>query len=146
MPAGHEGASAPPQVPAAALATMKRRAIEAAHHAYAPYSRFAVGAAVLCPDGSIHAGANVENASFGLSICAERNAIFRAIAAGARAIDAVLVYTPTGQPTPPCGACRQVLAEFGANALVVCCSDDAASERQFRLGTLLPDAFGPGHL
>ncbi|MEP6996566.1 MAG: cytidine deaminase [Betaproteobacteria bacterium] len=125
---------------------MKQGAIAAAQRAYAPYSRFAVGAAVLCADGSIHTAANVENASFGLSICAERNAIFRAVADGARRIDALLVYTPTGGPTPPCGACRQVLSEFGADALVVCCSDGEGGERRYRLVELLPDAFGPGHL
>ena len=139
-------ASPPRPVGAAALAAMKQAAIDAARRAYAPYSRFAVGAAVLCDDGRIHAGANVENASFGLSICAERNAIFRAVADGARSIEAMLVYTPTGQATLPCGACRQVLAEFGADALVVCCTDDAAGEKRYRLGELLPAAFGAGHL
>jgi cytidine deaminase len=140
-----EPAAAPRPIPPATLAAMKQGAIEAAHRAYAPYSRFAVGAAVLSADGRIHTGANVENASFGLSICAERNAIFRAVADGARQIDAVVVYTPTGGATPPCGACRQVLCEFGADALVVCCSD-GASDRHYRLAELLPDAFGPGHL
>ncbi|MGH8714604.1 MAG: cytidine deaminase [Casimicrobiaceae bacterium] len=137
--------AAPRQVPAATLAAMKQGATEAARHAYAPYSRFAVGAAVLCADGRIHTGANVENASFGLSICAERTAIFRAVADGARRIDALVVYTPNGRTTPPCGACRQVLAEFGADALIVCCTDDAG-ERRFLLADLLPDAFGPDHL
>jgi cytidine deaminase len=125
---------------------MKQAAVEAARRAYAPYSRFAVGAAALDADGRIHTGANVENVSFGLSICAERNAIFRAVADGARRIDAVLVYTPTASPTPPCGACRQVLAEFGAEALVICCSDDGAADRHYRADKLLPDAFGPDHL
>lgn len=129
----------------ATISAMKRGAIEAAQRAYAPYSRFAVGAAALCPDGRIYTGANVENASFGLSVCAERNAIFRAIADGARQIDAVVVYTQTGGATPPCGACRQVLSEFGADAVIVCCSD-GADDRHYRLGELLPDAFGPSHL
>jgi len=124
---------------------MKQGAVEAARRAYAPYSRFAVGAAVLSGDGRIHTGANVENASFGLSICAERNAIFRAVADGARTIDAIVVYTPTADTTPPCGACRQVLAEFGADALIVCCSDNDA-DRRYRLAELLPQAFGPQHL
>ena len=124
---------------------MRQSAVEAALRAYSPYSRFAVGAAVLSADGRIHAGANVENASFGLSICAERNAIFRAVADGARTIDAIVVYTPTAEPTPPCGACRQVLAEFGADALIVCCSDGVA-DRRYRLAELLPQAFGPQHL
>jgi cytidine deaminase len=138
-------AAVPPDIPAAVLDAMKRGAVEAARHAYAPYSRFAVGAAVLAADGRIHTGANVENASFGLSMCAERNAIFRAVADGARAIEAVVVYTPTADATPPCGACRQVLAEFGANALIVCCND-AAADRRYRLAELLPQAFGPQHL
>jgi cytidine deaminase len=135
----------PPDIPPAVLAAMKQGAVEAARRAYAPYSRFAVGAAVLSADGRIHTGANVENASFGLSICAERNAIFRAVADGARTIDAIVVYTPTADATPPCGACRQVLAEFGADALIVCCSDGAA-DRRYRVAELLPQAFGPQHL
>ena len=135
----------PADIPPAVLAAMKQGAVEAARRAYAPYSRFAVGAAVLSADGRIHTGANVENASFGLSMCAERNAIFRAVADGARTIDAVVVYTPTSDATPPCGACRQVLAEFGADALIVCCSD-AAADRHYRLADLLPQAFGPQHL
>jgi cytidine deaminase len=135
----------PPDIPPAVLAAMKQGAVEAARRAYAPYSRFAVGPAVLSADGRIHTGANVENASFGLSICAERNAIFRAVADGARTIDAIVVYTPTADATPPCGACRQVLAEFGADALIVCCSDGAA-DRRYRVAELLPQAFGPQHL
>lgn len=145
MTAEPDRAAALRQIAPATVSAMKQAAIEAARRAYAPYSRFAVGAAVLSDDGRIHAGANVENASFGLSICAERNAIFRAVADGARRIDALLVYTPTAGPTPPCGACRQVLAEFGTDALVVCCSDDGG-DRRYRLADLLPDAFGPHNL
>lgn len=85
-------------------------ALNARQNAYAPYSRYAVGAAVLTHDGAIFAGCNVENASYGLSICAERNAIFQAIAAGARHIQMVLVVTEDGGS--PCGACRQVIQEF----------------------------------
>jgi cytidine deaminase len=91
------------------LDDLKRRAREAAAHAYAPYSGFAVGAAVLTDGGEIHSSANVENASFGLSNCAERNAIFEAVAHGARKLEALAVYTPTAAATMPCGACRQVL-------------------------------------
>jgi cytidine deaminase len=145
MAGRRERAAAPREIPPATLAAMKQGAVEAAHCAYAPYSRFAVGAAVLCDDGRIHTGANVENASFGLSICAERSAIFRAVADGARRIEAIVVYTPTAGATPPCGACRQVLAEFSADALIVCCSD-AAADRRYRLAELLPEAFGPHHL
>ena len=128
------------------LTELTRRAREASRHAWAPYSKFAVGAAVLAEDGAIYGGANVENASYGLSMCAERNAIFQAIVHGARRIVAIAVYTPTSQPTPPCGACRQVVAEFGPDALVVCCTEDANAERHFRLSELLPEAFGPRHL
>lgn len=130
----------------AILDELKRRARVAAGLAYAPYSGFAVGAAVLTGSGEIHCGANVENASFGLSLCAERNAIFRAVASGARKLEALAVYTPTASATMPCGACRQVLLEFGADALVVCCTDAAAEERRFTLGELLPAAFGPASL
>jgi len=125
------------------LVELKRRARAAAQHAYAPYSGFAVGAAVLAANGAIHAGANVENASFGLTICAERNAVFQAVAQGVRSIEAVVLYTPTPSAATPCGACRQVLHEFGPEALIVCCTDDAAAERRYSLAELLPDAFGP---
>ena len=123
------------------LATLKRRAQRAASLAYAPYSGFTVGAAVLTGTGEIFAGANVENVSYGLSICAERNAVQQAAAHGARRIAAIVVYTPTSEPTPPCGACRQVLAEFGSETLVVCCGKGGRVSRH-RLRELLPDAFG----
>ena len=116
----------------------------AAARAYAPYSRFPVGAAALADDGTIYAGCNVENASYGLSICAERNAIFNAVAQGARSIAAIAVYTPTTQPTMPCGACRQVLREFGPDARILCCND--AGSVECSLPELLPKAFGPESL
>ncbi len=92
------------------LTTLARAA---AARAYAPYSRFRVGAAVLTATGKTFAGCNVENASYGLCNCAERSAIFGAAAAGERKLRCVLVYTPTPLPTAPCGACRQVIFEFG---------------------------------
>jgi len=117
----------------------------AARSAYAPYSKFRVGAAVLTRSGRIFTGANVENASYGLSNCAERTAIFSAVVAGERRIEAVAVYTPTRRPTPPCGACRQVIREFGRRATVVCAC--ASRERlETTLAALLPGAFGPGSL
>ena len=119
---------------------LKRRAREVAKHAYAPYSRFPVGAAVLCED-AIYSGANVENVSYGLSVCAERNAVFNAVAHGARRIDAVVLYTPTPATATPCGACLQVIAEFGPDAVIVCCSDDENAERRYTLKELLPAAF-----
>jgi cytidine deaminase len=89
-------------------------------HAYAPYSHFRVGAAVLLRDGRVFAGCNVENASYGLTVCAERNAIFAAVAASAKKpeVVAVAVCNDRGAPCAPCGACRQVIAEFGPAALV----------------------------
>ena len=113
--------------------------------AYAPYSRFQVGAAVLTEGGDIFAGCNVENASYGLTICAERNAIFQAAAQGKRVVRAVVIYTPTDLPTAPCGACRQVLNEFGPEAMVLCLCDGSEMIRA-TLAELLPKAFGPKNL
>jgi cytidine deaminase len=120
---------------------------EAAARAYCPYSRFRVGAAVLAEGGRIFAGCNVENASYGVTICAERNAVFQAVAQldGPLVIRAVVVYTPTPEPTAPCGACRQVINEFGPDAEIRCICDGPRDLR-FRLSDLLPAAFGPGNL
>jgi cytidine deaminase len=112
----------------------------ASAHAYCPYSHFAVGAAVQTADGRTFAGCNVENASFGLAICAERNAVFHAVAAGARDIVAVAIYTPTTEFTAPCGACRQVLAEFGEKAEVLC-GCDGSTHGRFTVASLLPHRF-----
>jgi cytidine deaminase len=119
----------------------------AAAKAYCPYSQFRVGAAVLTDAGEIFAGCNVENASYGLTICAERNAVFQAIArgSGALAIRAVVVFTPTAQPTAPCGACRQVINEFGPDAEIFSVCEGPAVLKS-SLGALLPNAFGPANL
>ena len=109
------------------FAAMSVVAREASAFAYCPYSNFRVGASVLTGDREIIGGCNVENASYGLSICAERNAIFQAVATGHREIKALVLYTPTAKPVTPCGACRQVLAEFGGDAAVVCICDGAES-------------------
>lgn len=129
----------------ARLRQLEKAARDAARSAYAPYSRFAVGAAVLTGSGRIFAGCNVENASFGLANCAERTAIFSAVAAGETRIRCVVVYTPTQVATMPCGACRQVIHEFGPDAGVVAVCD--SKERiETTLETLLPGAFGPEDL
>jgi cytidine deaminase len=125
------------------------RLIEAAraarHQAYAPYSGFAVGAAVLTGSGEIYPGVNVENASYGLTVCAERAAIFAAVTAGERTVEAVAVVTEAADITPPCGACRQVIAEFGATAVVVCEASGAIRHR-WSIAELLPHPFGPANL
>lgn len=126
-----------------------RRLITAARDAsrasYSPYSKFRVGAAVLTTTGRIYPGCNVENASYGLCNCAERTAIFSAVASGETALRCVVVYTPTPQATMPCGACRQVIHEFGPDARVISVCD--GSERiDTTMPALLPGAFGPADL
>ena len=125
-----------------------RDAAEAAmSNAYCRYSKFPVGAAVLSDDGEIFAGCNVENASYGLTICAERNAIFQAVAKGALSktlqLKALVVVTPTEKLTPPCGACRQVIYEFCEEADADIFIFGANNADSFKLSMLLPDAFGP---
>jgi len=136
-------------MPASLAPTLRRRleraARAAAKSAYAPYSKFPVGAAVLTGSGKIFAGCNVENAAYPLGNCAERTAIFAAIAAGERRIRACVVYTPTAAPTMPCGGCRQVINEFGPDALIVSVCD-TAHRAETVLSALLPDAFGPANL
>lgn len=120
--------------------TLVQAARQASLEAHVPYSKFPVGAAVLTDGGQVHAACNVENASYGLSICAERAAVFAAVAAGARRIEAVAIYTPTTSPATPCGACRQVLREF-ADDLEVLLACQADGLTRYRLGELLPHAF-----
>lgn len=126
------------------LAQLRIAAQNAAALAYAPYSGFTVGAAVWT-DRGLFTGANVENASYGLTNCAERTAIFAAAAAGARRVERVMVYTPTPSPTAPCGACRQVIFEFGPDAEIVSCCQ-GADTIETTIGALLPGAFGPADL
>jgi cytidine deaminase len=134
-------------VSAATIAALLALARSAQQRAYAPYSRHPVGAAILTPSGSMYSGCNVENASFGLTVCAERTAVAAAVAAGERAIVAVAVTTPTH--AAPCGACRQVLAEFlpaqGEPDMLVII-DEGQHWRTLRLSELLPQAFLPRDL
>jgi len=119
------------------------KAMEARKKAYAPYSHFAVGAALLARSGRIYTGCNVENASYGLSVCAERVAVFKAVSEGERNFEAMAVVTENG--VTPCGACRQVLMEFGDDIQVIV-ADEAGVYRVFVLPELLPEAFTPEHL
>lgn len=109
-------------------------------HAYAPYSRFEVAAAVLTSDGRIHTGVNVENASYGLTVCAERNAIAAAIGHGARSLAAMVVVCSAPGPATPCGACRQVLCEFPP-AFEIRCYGRGKPELRTTSAGLLPHAF-----
>jgi cytidine deaminase len=118
---------------------------EARERAYAPYSNFAVGAAIRTHSGRIFTGSNVENASYGLTMCAERVAVFAAVAAGERIIESVAVVADTPDVTPPCGACRQVLFEFGPSTEIVC-EGAGGVRRVWSLANLLPHAFGPNSL
>lgn len=119
------------------------RAVRA--HAYAPHSRYRVGAAVLTAGGGIHVGCNVENATYGATLCAERAAIAAMVAAGDRDPIACAVVTSGPRPAAPCGICRQVLAEFARDLAVILVAEDSrgrlAGRRRARLRSLLPDAF-----
>lgn len=126
---------------------MKRlieEARKASERAYCPYSHFLVGAAIKTDKG-IFSGCNVENASYGLTICAERNAISSAIAAGAREIKSLVIYTPTEKATAPCGACRQVIREFAPLDITVLCVSKG-EKVEMSLDELLPFSFGPENL
>jgi cytidine deaminase len=139
-------ASAPSTAPRVSVA-QARGLVSAARrvraNALAPYSKLLVGAAVLDERGQVHVGCNVENASYGLTLCAERNAVAAAVAAGARRILAVAVVTEARLPASPCGACRQVLAEVATDDAVVLLASarGSAPPERFQLGDLLPRAF-----
>ncbi len=120
---------------------MEAVARSAIARAYAPYSRFPVAAAILFADGQVLAGVNVENASYPLSLCAERAAVAVGVTGGHGAVHAVLVLTDTAEPTTPCGGCRQVLAEHGAPEVPVRSVTLQGRTAEHRLGALLPEAF-----
>lgn len=132
--------SIPPQV----RDELIQQARQARSHAYAPYSGYAVGAAVLAASGRIYPGANVENAAYPSGVCGERAAVFNAVGAGERRITAVVVATENGGT--PCGSCRQVLSEFGPDADVLLVDDAGDIVAETTVDRLLPHAFGPNQL
>lgn len=115
------------------------QAVEARQNAYAPYSGFAVGAAVKTAGGNIYRGCNVENASYGLSCCAERCVVFQAVAAGEKDLEEICIVADTPEPVSPCGACRQVLAEFKIKKIVL--ANIRGNHREYTLEELLPYGF-----
>lgn len=123
----------------------QRRLVTAARavrkRAHAPYSKFTVGAAVLDERGRVHVGCNVENASYGLTVCAERHAVAAAVAAGARRVRAVAIASGARPPALPCGACRQVLAELGDAGTEIIVAGPTGTAERTTLGALLPRAF-----
>jgi cytidine deaminase len=120
-------------------------ALGARGNAHAPFSQFKVGAAILDDEGKVHTGCNVENATYGLTVCAERIAVFKAISEGARNFVRVAVVADTEKLTPPCGACRQILWEFCGDVEIVL-SNLTGKHETLRLGTLLPRAFDASFL
>jgi cytidine deaminase len=136
----------PTEIDDATLEEMLRAARAIMPRAYVPYSGFHVGAALLNEDGTIRSGVNVENASYPLSVCAERNAVASMVGSGQTKVVAVAVATNAAHPTPPCGGCRQVLWEFGDADTPVVAEGAEGVRARWRLGDLLPDAFGPDDL
>ena len=124
---------------------LRKQAAAVRANAHAPYSGFAVGAALLAEDGRVFTGTNVENASYGLSVCAERNAVGAAVAAGVTRFAAIAVVAPGPDPASPCGVCRQVLAEFPPSFPVRSYTPEGAL-LESTVAQLLPHAFGPGNL
>lgn len=120
------------------------QALDARRHAYAPYSKYAVGAALLAASGKIYRGANVENAAYPTGMCAERAALFHAVSEGERQFTAVAIVTTNAGM--PCGACRQALSEFGLDLLVLIADTNGMVVSETTLDALLPQAFRPDHL
>ena len=125
---------------------MAAAALKAREHAHAPYSGFAVGAALLDEQGRIHAGCNVENAAYPEGLCAEAVALGRLVSSGSRRIRAALVLAESPRPVTPCGGCRQKLREFAGDELPVWSADEHGITARHTLGELLPASFGPEHL
>ena len=129
----------------AEISELRDAATNALKLAYCPYSKFPVGAAVLVAEGKIFSGCNVENASYGLTICAERNAIFKAVSEGYLRLRTLAIASNSNSPTFPCGACRQVINEFG-NDIEIYCFPKGGEVYRTNIMKLLPNSFGPGDL
>lgn len=127
------------------MVVLRERALAAMDRAYAPYSNFRVGAALLASDGMITEGCNVENASYPAGICAERGAVAAAVARGSQRFEALIIASEADDPTPPCGICRQVLQEFSPHLLIVSVTR-SGREARWSLDELLPKAFTPQSL
>ena len=128
------------------LSNLVDKAIEAKSKAYAPYSNFPVGAALLTEDDKIYLGANVENASYGLTVCAERNAAFKAVIEGEKKFKAIAIAGITDDFLPPCGACRQVLLELCGKDIDVILVNSKKETKVYKLNQLIPFSFGDEHL
>lgn len=130
----------------ATVEALRAAALKAYGFAHAPYSKFHVGAAILTESGEIFGGCNVENASYGATICAERSAVVAAISDGNKKIEAVYLVTNSEEPWPPCGMCRQVLLEFATSETPVISTNKKGKTKSFTLGQLCPEAFTPDQL
>jgi cytidine deaminase len=115
-------------------------AVKLASNSYAPYSGFRVAAVIEDSNGNLHSGVNVENASYGMTMCAERSAVYSAVSAGIRDFRQIVIYSPDGLPLP-CGACRQVLREFCGGNFTLTVVSDGRPRKEYRLQDLLPEAF-----
>ena len=124
--------------------TLMQFATVAREQSYSPYSNFAVGAALLCQDGTVYQGCNIENASYGMTNCAERTAIFKAVSEGHRLFQAIAVIADTEGPCAPCGACRQVMVEFNIPTIIL--TNLKGHTQVYTLDELLPLSFGPKDL
>jgi cytidine deaminase len=125
--------------------SLLQAAIEAREHAHAPFSNFKVGAAIETEDGRVYTGCNIENATYGLTLCAERVAVFKAVSEGARKFKRIAVAADTGTLTPPCGACRQILWEFCGDAELTLVNLEGKSET-FRMKDIFPRPFDASFL
>lgn len=125
---------------------MLKIAFAAQKNSHAPYSQKYIGAAIRMDDGKIYGGCNVENASYGGTVCAERVAIFKGISEGAKKILEVVVVSNEVNPWPPCGFCRQVIAEFAGPDTLITLANAQGNSRSFKFLEIFPEAFGPAHL